>query len=209
MVFVILAIVFMLLLLNELIYKKTKKVNEINRKFIHITVGSFIAFWPFLISWQDIRFISLAFIIVVLISRKWNIFKGIHSVVRPTFGEILFAIAVGAITLITSNKWIYLVAILQMSLADGMAAIIGTIFGKNNSYNIFGQIKSIVGSLGFFVSSFLIFFIYSLSVVVKLPLYLMFNLALFLTFIENTGVYGLDNLLVPVLTVIFLKYYIK
>lgn len=205
MVFAILAIVFCLLLLNELIFKRTKKVNEFNRKFIHVTVGSFIAVWPFLISWQDIRIISLAFIIIVLISRRWNLFKGIHSVVRLTFGEILFAIAVGGITLLTTNKWIYLVAILQMSLADGMAAVIGTSYGKNNSYKVFGQIKSIIGSAGFFLFSFLILVTYSLLTAIRLPIYLVFNLALFLTFIENTGVYGLDNLLVPVLTVIFLK----
>ena len=205
MVLEILVIVLLLLILNELILKNSNKINEFNRKFVHISVGSFIAFWPFLISWQDIRLISLAFVAVVLVSRRWNIFKGIHTVVRPTMGEVLFAIAVGGLTYLTSNNWIYLVAILQMSLADGLAAMIGTNFGKKNSYRVFGQIKSIIGSLGFFISSFILLIVYGILSAVQLPVYLIINFSLFLTLIENVGIFGLDNLLVPVFTVWFLK----
>ena len=205
MVLEILVIVLLLLILNELILKNSKRINEFNRKFVHISVGSFIAFWPFLISWQDIRVISLAFVVVVILSRKWNIFKGIHSVVRPTIGEVMFAAAVGGLTYLTNDKWIYLIAILQMSLADGVAAMIGTNFGKKNSYRVFGQIKSIIGSLGFFVSSFVLLIIYGLLSAVQLPAYLIINFSLFLTLIENVGIFGLDNLLVPIFTVWFLK----
>ncbi len=205
MILEILVIVLLLLILNELILKNTNKITEFNRKFVHISVGSFVAFWPFLISWQSIRLISLAFVAVVLISRKWNIFKGIHTVVRPTMGEVLFAVAVGGLTFITNNQWIYLIAVLQMSLADGLAAMIGTSLGKTNSYKVFGQIKSIIGSLGFFISSFVLLIIYGLLSAAKLPFYLIINFSLFLTLIENVGVYGLDNLLVPLLTVLFLK----
>ncbi len=205
MVLEILVIVLLLLILNELILKNSKRINEFNRKFVHISVGSFIAFWPFLISWQDIRVISLAFVVVVILSRKWNIFKGIHSVVRPTIGEVMFAAAVGGLTYLTNDKWIYLIAILQMSLADGVAAMIGTNFGKKNSYRVFGQIKSIIGSLGFFVSSFVLLIIYGFLSAVQLPAYLIINFSLFLTLIENVGIFGLDNLLVPIFTVWFLK----
>ena len=205
MVLEILVLVFLFLVLNELLIKNSKKINEFNRKFVHITVGSFIGFWPFLISWQDIRLISLAFVLVVIISRKWNIFKGIHSVVRPTIGEVMFALAVGGLTFLTTNKWIYLIAVLQMSLADGIAAMVGTNFGKKNSYKVFGQIKSVVGSFGFFISSLILIIIYTIFTAIKLPIYLILNFSLFLTLIENVGVFGFDNLLVPVLTVLFLK----
>ena len=205
MVLEILVLVFLFLVLNELLIKNSKKINEFNRKFVHITVGSFIGFWPLLISWQDIRLISLAFVLVVIISRKWNIFKGIHSVVRPTIGEVMFALAVGGLTFLTTNKWIYLIAVLQMSLADGIAAMVGTNFGKKNSYKVFGQIKSVVGSFGFFISSLILIIIYTIFTAIKLPIYLILNFSLFLTLIENVGVFGFDNLLVPVLTVLFLK----
>ncbi|MEJ0072596.1 MAG: hypothetical protein WDN27_00660 [Candidatus Saccharibacteria bacterium] len=56
---------------------------------------------------------------------------------RPTYGEIFFALIVGLLTFITSAKAIYAAAILQMSLADGFAAIIGSRFGRDNKYHVF------------------------------------------------------------------------
>ncbi len=204
MIVLILLAIFVLLIINEFWWKHTNKISETNRKFVHITVGSLVAFWPFLISWQDIRYLSLAFIIVIIVSKYFNIFEAIHSVERPTIGEVFFAVAVGLTTYITNNKWIYLIAILQMSLADGLAAILGVKFGLKNRYKVFGQYKSLIGSLSFLTCAFLLLILYS-SVVSGISIILLFNLALFLTAIENIGVFGIDNLLIPILTVVFLR----
>ena len=198
-----LIVVFLLLVINEYWWKHTKKISEINRKFVHITVGSLVAFLPFLISWQDIRYLSLGFIIIIIISKYFNVFEAIHAVERPTIGEVFFAVAVGLTTYLTNNKWIYLIAILQMSLADGMAAVVGVKFGLKNRYKVFGQYKSLIGSLSFLFCAFLLLIFYSLAIH-NISLSLLFNLALFLTVIENIGVFGIDNLLIPILTAVFL-----
>ncbi len=106
-------VVFLLLLIGELWWRKQRLNNEFTRKFVHITVGTFVAFWPFFLSWQEIRLLSVAFLVVVGLSKYLRVFRAIHTVQRPTWGELFFALAVGAITFITHDKWIYATALFR------------------------------------------------------------------------------------------------
>lgn len=179
--------------------------GEFSRKFVHITVGSFVAFWPFYLPWNDIRLLALAFLIVVSISKYLNIFRTIHTVQRPTWGELSFALTVGLITFVTQNKWIYMAAILQMSLADGLAAIVGTRYGQPSRYHVFGQPKSVVGTAAFFLVSVIILVGYHGAVVSGLSWAGLIALAAGATLVENAGISGLDNLLVPLLVAVVLQ----
>src|SRR5271165_3367094 len=125
--------VLTILLLNEVLWRKKTVHSEFSRKFVHVTVGSFVAFWPFYLTWSQIRLIGLAFLITVVASKVLNIFQAIHSVQRPTWGEAFFALSVILVTYITQNKWIYAAALLQMSLADGLAAVVGIRYGGKYS----------------------------------------------------------------------------
>ncbi len=201
-----LLIVFVILVLNELYWRNKKRHSELSRKFIHIVVGSFVAFWPFYLSWLDIQVISLAFIVVVLISRKINLFKSIHSVGRTTWGELYFGISVGLVSVMSSNKWVYMVAILQMSLADGLAAVIGSGVLIGRRYKIFGHNKSIIGSLTFYIVSFILTVIYLvLSKGQSQPAAVLIVLPLVSTALENVSVGGLDNLTVPFVYTVLLN----
>lgn len=191
--------VFILLVTNELWWRRKKVQDEFSRKFIHITVGSFVAFWPFFLDWDEIKLLSIAFIIVVLASKKLKVFQAIHSVQRPTHGELFFALAVGALALISQNEWIYMAAILQMSLADGLAAVVGTRFGNNTRYMVFGHTKSIHGTVTFLVVSIAILIVFTAFSGVILGLPIILGIALMASVVENVSVEGIDNLLVPVL----------
>lgn len=191
--------VALLLFGNELWWRKKGFHGEVGRKFIHITVGSFVAFWPFFMTWNEIRLLSIAFLLVVAISKYFHLFRAIHSVQRPTWGEVYFALAVGAITFITDNKWIYMAALLQMSLADGLAAIVGVRYGKKRHYLVFGQVKSVIGTTTFIVTSVLILLAFVYLSNMPLSSAAILGLAYLAALIENIGVYGLDNLLVPLL----------
>jgi phytol kinase len=198
--------IFILLVSNELWFRGRKVHDEFSRKFVHITVGSFVAFWPFFLSWNEIRLLSLAFFLVVCLSKYLHIFRAIHSVQRPTWGELFFAIAVGGVTLITNNKWIYLAALLQMSLADGLAAVVGVQFGlKRTAYRVFGHTKTLVGSTTFALISIAILIGFSYFSHMSLTPLSIAGLALAATLIENCGVRGLDNLLVPVVVALGLR----
>jgi len=199
-------IVFILLCISEVWWRQHPVHTELSRKFIHITVGSFVAFWPFFLTWHEIEFMSAAFFVVVSISKQLKILKAIHSVQRPTWGELFFAIAVGVTAFITHNKWIYMTALLQMSLADGLAAVIGIRYGKKNAYRVFGQAKSLAGTTTFFVISLATLLIDVRLGVIHQNVVLLFSLALSASLIENLGAYGLDNIFVPLLIACVLRF---
>jgi phytol kinase len=190
--------VFALLVGNELWWRKTRP-TEISRKFIHISVGSFVAFWPFFLSWNQIIGLSVAFLVGITASKYLHIFRTIHSVQRPTWGELFFAVAVGIIAYVSSSKGIYAAALLQMSLADGLAAIVGLRYGKKTQYKVLGSTKSLVGTATFFVVSFSLLLAFSLVTGAALPIPVLVALAFAASLIENLGVYGSDNVLVPLL----------
>ena len=191
-------IVFGLLLLSEWGWRKHWLHGEVGRKFVHVTVGTFVAFWPYFLDWTEIRLLSLAFFVVVLASMHLGVFKAIGSVQRPTYGEIFFALSVGLLTTITTSKGIYAAAILQMALADGFAAIIGGRYGTENKYHLYGRTKSLAGSATFFVISLGLLIGYSQFSDNGLIWQYVVIGALGATLLENIAALGFDNLLVPV-----------
>lgn len=197
--------VFLVLLGSELWWRKHIMHSEFSRKFVHITVGSFVAFWPFFLSWNQIRLLSLGFLVVVGVSKYLRLFRAIHSVQRPTWGELYFALAVGLVTLVTHNKWIYMAALLQMSMADGFAAVMGVRFGK--PYLVFAHRKSMIGSLTFFAVSLAILIAYAQLATVHLSPVFIVTAAALAAVIENFAVAGLDNLLVPLVIALLLVRY--
>jgi len=200
-------VVFVLLFANEVWVRMRPVPVERSRKFVHITVGSFVAFWPFFLSRDQILVLSLAFLVGVIVSKYMDVFNAIHSVQRPTWGELCFALAVGAVALLTADKWIYMAALLQMSLADGLAAIVGTAYGRRTRYKVLGHTKSVVGTLTFFVVSLIILVAFSAYGSKTLSVGFMLLLSLAASLIENLGVKGLDNLLVPMVVAIALINY--
>jgi phytol kinase len=190
-------IVFGLLLLSEWGWRKHWLHGEVGRKFVHVTVGTFVAFWPYFLDWTEIRLLSLAFFVVVLASMHLGVFKAIGSVQRPTYGEIFFALSVGLLTIITTSKGIYAAAILQMALADGFAAIIGGRFGTENKYHLYGRTKSLAGSATFFVISLALLIGYSQFSDNGLIWQYVLLGSLGATLLENIAALGFDNLLVP------------
>jgi phytol kinase len=196
------------LIVNELWWRRHTMHDEFSRKLVHITVGSFVAFWPFFLSWTEIELLSVAFFLVVGLSKYLNLFQAIHSVQRPTWGELFFALAVGIIALVTHNQWVYMAALLQMSLADGLAAVVGVRFGNSSRYHVFGQDKSVAGTLTFLVVSIVILIGYSLQAPAVSFSIGLIGVAVIATLWENIGILGSDNLLVPLVVAVLLNHLI-
>ena len=202
-VLVVLA-VLALLIINEIWWRHRSVHTEFGRKFIHVTVGSFVAFWPWWLTWQQIEALSLTFLVVIIISKLTRLFQAIHSVQRPTLGEVFFALAVGLVPVITHDRWIYVAAVLQMALADGLAAIFGVQFGNSLRYLVFKYPKSVVGTVTFLVVSASILVFYSHVSGQALSLGFIALVSVLATVVENIAVWGLDNLLVPLLVAVML-----
>lgn len=192
-------VIFCFLTASEAWWRTHRYHSELSRKFIHITIGSFVAVLPYFLSWKQIIILSLAFIVGVSLSLYFNIFQAIHAVERPTWGELCFGAAVGVLAIFVRQPAIYMIALLHMGLADGIAALVGTAYGKTNEYKVLGHKKSVAGSLAFFAISLILLIAYATTTPTAIPAAVIVLLALAATVLENFAVRGLDNLLVPVL----------
>jgi phytol kinase len=183
---------------------------EVSRKFVHILAGVFIASWAFFMPFWLIRALSLLLLMGVFVTKRLRLFNSIHHVSRPTYGTYLFPIGIWLSALFATTDWVYVAAILHLSLADGFAALVGTRFLKHrkHKYNVFGQPKTIMGTATFYVFSLLItaaVVLYDQPVYNAVAMGLIFWLPLSTTLLENLGVYGTDNVLIPMLVVIVLN----
>jgi phytol kinase len=201
-------VVFVVLLLSEVWWRTRRGHGELSRKSVHITVGSFVAFWPYFLSINDIKLLSVAFLVAVAVSKYLHIFRAIHSVQRPTWGEFWFALVVGLLAFTAGHHpHIYTAALLEMSLADGLAAVIGTRYGNRHRYVVFGAPKSLIGTLTFFVTSCVILAGYAIVSTGLSPVLLLVPIAFVATVLENLGTLGSDNLLVPLFTAAALLFF--
>lgn len=196
--------IFLILLFAEYLSRYKGVHSELTRKFVHIAVGMFVAFWPFFLSWRQIQMLSLAFLAVVVISIKLDIFRSIHAVKRNAWGELLFAMVIGILAFISTDEWVFTAAMLFLSLADGMAAIIGLAWGDSNTYKVFGRTKSIAGSLAFFFTAIVIVMVYTIFSGNAYGAVTLLWLPVAATIVENVAVNGTDNLAVPLLAALVL-----
>lgn len=192
-------LVFCVLVFAEYVSRAKRIHAELTRKFVHMSVGTFVAFWPFFLTWDQIKLLSIAFFIVVSLSIKFNVFRSIHAVDRNIIGELFFAMVIGILAFISRDKWVFMAAMLNLSLADGMAAIVGILKGQGNQYKIFGRAKSLAGTTAFLVTSTAISIFYVALGPAAAGVTVLAVVPLIATLSENVAVHGTDNLVMPLL----------
>ncbi len=175
------------------------------RKLVHMFTAVQVSAWPLYLEWFEIRLISVALLVGFVVSMRLKWFRSIGSVSRLSYGEVLFALVIGGLTLITDSPSIYAAAMLHLGLADGMAALVGTRWGKMTGYRVFGASKSLVGSTAFFVTSVAILVAFSLLAPSGLAWQYIAIGASLATILENVGILGTDNILVPTFIVALLR----
>lgn len=177
---------------------------EVTRKFIHITVATFAASWPFFMEWNQIFLMSVLMLVGIGLSRFLHLFPAIHGVSRRTVGELFFAISIGLAAVLSQNEWAFAAAMLVMGLADGFAALVGTLIDDTHRYKILGHFKSREGTITFFVISLIVLSICVAMGDLQVSLAEILLIALATTIIENVSVSGTDNLFVPLVVVVLL-----
>ncbi len=202
-------IVFIMLLISELLWRAKILQGEWMRKSVHASIAAFVAFWPWLISWNYIKLIALAFLAGALINRLLNFFHMLAGLRQSSIGDINFAIAILASAVLTDVKIFFCLAILQLALADSLAALAGQKWGSRWQYQVLGQLKTVVGTMAFWIVSFLILGIGGLFAHNNLDygqyLLVLAVLPPILTILENLSILGADNLTVPIATVVALN----
>lgn len=195
--------VLVILLMAEFIRLRQKKATEGQRKFVHILVGCLAAGSPYVLEWWQIQALGAMMLLVVLAAKHFGIFRSIFGVKRHTWGELLFALVFILLPVLTHDPAVFALAVLQMSLADGFAALLGIRYGKSSQYTVFGNTKSLIGTMTFFIISLGLLTVYS-YLAAPLAVHQIALLALLVTGLENIGVRGFDNFLVPIALVLAL-----
>jgi dolichol kinase len=195
-----------ILIFSEFAWDRLKFRDEAARKLVHITAGTFIAFLPFWVDYIWIIVLAVGFIAVNTINHMTKTFHAILSVRRRSLGDIFLGVGVLILALFEPPAWLFAASILQVSLADGVAALAGVTYGKKHGmYYLFGQPKSYIGSAAFVLVSAIIlvalfiFNSYFADPISMWPVVIM--LPLMLVCIENLAVFGSDNIFLPVITV--------
>ncbi len=201
--------VFTLLVISELLGRRKKLRGDPQRQFVHITVGSFIAFWPWIMSWSAIVWLGVAMLLVAFINQRLKIIDFHSRLNRDTNGHIFYALSIICSALITHQKVFFAIAILIMAIGDGLANVVGQRYGRNWQYRVFHQTKSVIGSMTMWFSSLIIlgagllfahntidFSNYVVLLIILPPI---------ITAAENISVAGVDNLILPLVTLAVLN----
>ncbi|MCA9347306.1 hypothetical protein KC930_01840 [Candidatus Saccharibacteria bacterium] len=181
--------------------------GERARKIIHILIGVWGAWLPLWLGWRSIIVLGVMLFIGVYIANHMKLFKSIHSIGRSTIGEYIFPLSMIVLAILFRDEIIFAAAMLELGVADGLAAVIGTRYGKKTTFKILGYKKSWHGTATFFIASVVIVFgalylrnpsiIGSNFVTLLVTLGLSCLISIGLTASELIGVHGLDNITVP------------
>jgi phytol kinase len=187
------------------------------RKLMHIGSG-LVALslpWLFAVTWPVLVLTVLASGGMLAV-KYWSTFRTsvgtvTGSVVRPTLGEVWFPLGAGLVfVLADGDKLLYSIPILILTFADASAALVGIFYGRFQ-YSTSEGAKTLEGSLVFFQTAFLSALIpILLFTTIGRPETLMIALlmALLAMLLDALAWWGLDNLLIPVLSFLMLQVFV-
>lgn len=186
--------VVILILISE---KVLNKYPRFSRKFLHIMVGNVLFILPIFDTAWVMTFLAAApFIPLTFLMSPHSPLhiKDKISTSGHGLGLVYYAISWTILAFFFFNQpWVIAVGIAAMSYGDGVASLIGERYGKTK-YNIFGDEKSIEGSMAMFLV-----LIITLGVVLKyyaIPINypILILVSLVATIFEGITPKGLDNL---------------
>ena len=208
--------ILLLLVFNELVYRRLGLKGEITRKFAHFTATLSTITFPYLFTdhWY-VLFMAVVFFILLFVSRHRTYLKSIHDIQRISIGSYLLPVSIYLTFLVShklDNMFLFILPILVLAICDPVAGILGINLQQyNHKIKLLGHKlqKTWLGSLSFFVSCFLISIIalYFNQEQINLRIFLIaFIVATVSTFTEMLSWKGSDNLLIPMSVLIVLVF---
>lgn len=180
---------------------------ELQRKIIHVAVGSSALFFPLVFSSPLPVFILTACAIAVMLFMRSSapaaeaIGSVLHAVERRSYGEIYLALSIAFLFFRSeAQPVLYVLPLLVITLSDTASALVGTAYGRMR-FLVEDGTKSYEGVIAFFMVTWICAMI-ALLILSDTPrlnvVVLSFLIAAFCALVEADSWRGLDNLLVPV-----------
>jgi phytol kinase len=193
--------------------------KNLKRKFLHIMIGNFVYIIPFFTFTTFPAnfpfFVASPFILLTLLASPASPFNlknkisGLSDITTGghQFGLVLYAISYTVLAFFFSAKpYVIIAGILPMAFGDAAASLVGQKMGRHQ-FNIFSK-KSLEGTTAMFTITFvsvtlsLLLFSYMCPFSTSILLYASLGVAALATAIEALTPKGLDNLTVPLLSVL-------
>lgn len=198
----------------ELLYHYLHIKAEITRKLVHFGTGILTFLFPvFLSSHIWVLALCASFALILIVSLKFKLLPSINAVDRITWGSLCYPLAVYVCFVVYEfngkHSILFYLPILILAICDPLAALVGKRWpwGK---YSIFGNHKSLAGSLVFFILACILSYIYirnyaSLNMGVLFPALLIAFVAAIAEAISNKG---FDNITIPMAVVISTLFFL-
>lgn len=179
-----------------------------SRKIVHIASCVTVCTFPYTLSNSEVYLICFIFIIITSFTKYRNIFKSIHSVDRTTFGAEAYPIGVLIATycFLPLDKTAFIYGMLVGGFSDSIASVIGKYY-KYKEIIVFGQKKSLGGSLSFFMTTVIISYLFIFILGIELSIISILIIAFILTMAELVQTFGIDNVTIPILSGLTLNYF--
>lgn len=207
--------------IGELLFHKFKVKVELTRKLVHFGTGFLTLLFPILLdnAWYVLA-LCAAFAVILFTSLRYDLLKSINKIDRYSHGSIAYPVAV-FLTYVyyawegevlypqnpTSRYLLFYLPILLLAVCDPVAALCGKRwpFGK---YKVGNGHKTIMGSACFFIAAVIVTttmcFLLVDTTFARALLFAV-PVALFVTLAEAASRDGLDNLYIPLATVIIFQ----
>nr|YP_009530642.1 hypothetical protein PMNZ_388 [Paulinella micropora]AXY63331.1 hypothetical protein PMNZ_388 [Paulinella micropora] len=188
-----------LYLAGIVLYQKWPYQKEWMRKLLHIGTGPVI-----LIAWITSipRTINLGIGILtissILVNYRLMLIPIIEAIDRRSYGTLAYGLAV------TILLWFYwpkeptsiMAGLMVMGFGDGLAGLLGSTF-SSPCWRVWGQRKSIIGTLTMLLVSIMVLVILSTFSSMPINYKGIINLAVIATILEQLAISGWDNLIIP------------
>ena len=180
------------IVLTELLTRKLNVSSEITRRAMHIFSGLYTILIYYLLPAVEYLTLVIISLVVVVVSKKFNVLSSIHQVKRKTYGEVFLPVGTLTTYLISqAQAEIFVPSILIMTFADSFAGIVSDYYKT--------QKQSWQGSVVFFVTTTVILMLGGGA-----DIGLALLVALGITLVERYTPYGVDNFTVPVASALVL-----
>lgn len=214
---VITVVAVSVLVLAEAIKRITTLPTELTRKFAHIGSGFAVLLIPAVMdSAVTVALCAGGFAALMLGTHATGLLQGVHGVGRGVGGVVWYPITAWLTFFLVYEvgDGVYLdyaIPILVLACADAMGAVVGKRWGRHKYEVVPGHFRSLEGSAAFFVVAL---------AVIAVPLAVGGGVdpvralavgalvAVLAAAYESVSVHGLDNLLVPFGTMLFLERYL-
>ena len=191
--------------ISELLYHVWKVKVEITRKLVHVGTGLLALLFPiFLDNHWWVLLLCASFAVMLICSLRYDLLKSINAIDRKSIGSLAYPVAVYGCYLSYSFQGYqyiyYYLPIMILAISDPLAALCGKRWPWG-AYRIAGANKTMVGSVVFFVSAFLITllswcYLYISDITMGKLLAFVF-ITLLATITEATSRDGYDNVSIP------------